>query len=169
EVSRLFSTIENITDINQTIGSIDEVIGFFESRLSQARAQIVVQNRDDLKRLLNLYNAGHPVAISAKAEKLSYLHENVYQDGEIRTDVRPGFDAPGRNVLEMEIFHSLVLSHYSVGLGAQRTHLAMDAVDVQRLRDACDRAITKAAALKGALGEGKPWTVKVLNERSNDA
>ena len=42
----------------------------------------------------------------------------------------------------------------------------MDAADVLRLRDLCDRAIKKADALKRMLGDDE-WSVRVLNETGN--
>ena len=167
EVSKIFSAIETLSDIKQTVGGLDHVIELLLKRLTPERAQDVERNQANIKKLLELYSKDHPVAISIKAEKLSYLHENLYQDAEIITDARPIFDADGTNVVEFIIMHSLVLNHYSYGSGAKRVHFAMDAADVLRLREACDRAVTKAVGLKKALGE--TWAVRILNERGGDA
>lgn len=167
EVSRIFSAIEALSDIKQSVGGADQLAALLAKRLSPPRAQEVKSNQSNIADLLDMYDKNHPVALSIKAEKLGHLHENLYQDGEIITDARPIFDAEGTNILEFIITHSFVLSHYSFGSSTKRAHFAMDSIDVLRLRDACERAIKKATALKGALGE--KWTVKILNDRDDNA
>jgi hypothetical protein len=165
DVSKIFSAIETLSDINHSVGGIDQLTSLLTKRLTPERAQEVATNKDSIRTLLDMYNKDHPLALSMKAEKLSYLHQNLYQDGEIITDARPIFDSDGVKVIEFVIMHSFVLNHYSYGSSGKRTHFAMDSIDVLRLRDACDRAIKKATNLKAALGE--KWTVKILNDRGD--
>jgi hypothetical protein len=167
EVSKIFSAIETLSDIKQSMGGIDQLASILSKRLTSERAQVVEANRADIVMLLDLYNRDHPVALAIKAEKLSYLHQALYQDGEILTDARPVFDAEGKNVLEFVISHSFVLNHYSFGSGPRRLHFAMDSIDVLRLKEVCERAIDKATTLKEALGE--KWPVKILNDRGGNA
>lgn len=168
EVSKIFSAVETLCDIKQSVGGIDQLSALLSKRLTAVRAKEVEENRENIITLLDLFNDNHPVALSIKAEKLSYLHQTLYQDGEVITDARPIFDANGTKVLEFVVWHSLVLNHYSFGSsGPKRLHFAMDSIDVMRLKETCDRAIKKATALKEALGE--KWPVKILNDRGDNA
>ncbi len=167
EVSRMFTALEAIVDIQQNVGGADEVVTLLLKRLTPERAVEVDKHKSDIMKLLALYSKDHPIVLSIKAEKLSYLHENLYQDAEIITDARPVFGSDGTSVVEFIVTHSLVLNHYSFGSGTKRVHFSMDAADVSRLKEACERAETKAASLKSALGGS--WPVRVLNERGSDA
>lgn len=167
DVSRTFTAIENLASISQELSGPEDVIGLLEKRLSPPGVAELQAARDEVTRLLEIYSHSHPVAVSIKAEKLSYLHERLYQDGEIITDARPVFDADGRNLLELVITHALVVNSYSFRSNIERMHFAMDGADVLKLRKACDRAIAKASGLKTALRNG-PWITRVLNERDDD-
>ena len=167
EVSSWFSTLENLIDMRAAgVPKSSEITARLHARLSAPRAEKLKAKEHEFVRVLDAYAADHPIHISMKAQKLSYLHEHLYQDGEIITDVRPIFDGDGTTVREMVITHSFVLNSFSYGEGGRRTHFALDATDLLRLRDTCERAIRKATALKDALG-GRQWTVKVLNETDN--
>jgi hypothetical protein len=162
QANRIFLALENIHELQDRFPKASQIRAVIEARLSQQRAELLAQNGAAFEELLGIYPDEHPLHISFKAEKLSYLHENLYQDGEIITDVRPVFDGSGDTIREMVVAHSLVVAAWSYDR-PKRIHFAMDARDVLRLRDACDRAIRKANAIKGALG-GNAWTVKVLND-----
>lgn len=163
EVKRIFSALENISAIKENTSQPSELVQIVSQRLSTKRSEMLKAKAGDFVKVLDLYTNDHPLHISIKAEKLSFLHENLYQDGEIITDIRPIFDAAGNKILEMIVTHSLVLNSFSYGGGTERTHFAMDAADVLRLRDACERAIKKSATIRDSLG-GNEWNVKVLNE-----
>ncbi len=167
EVSRMFSALEAIVDIQQDAGGADEVVAFLLKRLTPERGVEVDKHKSDIMELLALYSKEHPIVLSIKAEKLSYLHENLYQDAEIITDARPVFGSDGASIVEFIVTHSLVLRHYSFGSSPKRVHFSMDAADVSHLKEACERAETKAASLKSALGGS--WPVRILNERSGNA
>jgi hypothetical protein len=164
DVGGLFSTLENLIDMREAgAAKSAEITSGVLARLSPPRAEKLKPKMVEFVRLLDTYTPDHPIHISIKARKLSYLREHLYQDGEVITDVRPIFDAAGGAVREMVISHSLVVSSFSYGEGGRRTHFALDAADLLRLKDACERAIRKAGTLKEALG-GKQWAVKILNE-----
>jgi hypothetical protein len=95
EVSRAFAALETLDEIKVRYKGSDGVVSILEKRLSPARVEILHKNAEPFKRLLYLYSGDHPLVLSIKAEKISYLHENVYQDGEIITDARPVFNSDG--------------------------------------------------------------------------
>jgi hypothetical protein len=167
EVSRAFSAIENLSSLRSESVGTDAVIALIQRRVNKELVEALVKNKDNLKRVIELYSQSHPVAISIKAEKLSYLHERLYQDAEIITDIRPIFNADGTVVVEMVVTNSLVLSFYTYGSGTERMHFAMDASDVRRLTSICERAARKADALKTTFG-GMPWPLKILNDSDDN-
>jgi hypothetical protein len=164
--SRLFRALDNLHEFKQELRDTREVVALLEKRLSSERAKKLKGCVDQFSKIIDLYSGDHPFFISSKAERLSYLHENLYQDGEIITDARPVFNEDGSKIIEMVVTHSLVVSAYKGGWHGERVHFAMDAADVLRLRDLCERAIQKAAALKEAMA-GCQWEVRVLNESNN--
>jgi hypothetical protein len=168
DVSRIFGALENLAVLREELGGMDKVLALLEKRLSGDIVQELHAKSSQIRAIIETYSASHPISISMKAEKLSYLHETLLQDAEIITDIRPVFNAGGTKILEMIATHSLVVSAYSLGTGARRLHFAMDAGDVLRLRDVCDRAIVKTDSIKKEMG-GMPWITKVLNDESTDS
>jgi hypothetical protein len=167
EVSRIFAALDNLVVLREELGGTDRVLSLLEKRLNPDAIKELEDRREKVREVIELYSSSHPIAISLKAEKLSYLYENILQDAEIITDVRPIFNTDGTKILEMVITHSLVLSTYSPGIGSRRVHFAMDAVDVLKLRRLCDRATVKADSARREMG-GMPWITKVLNDESDD-
>jgi hypothetical protein len=167
EVARIFGALENLSVLREELGSTDAVLNLLEKRLNTDIAERLRPRVGQIKAIIESYIASHPVAISLKAEKLSYLHETLLQDAEIITDVRPVFNADGTKILEMVATHSLIISAYSPGTGSRRLHFALDAADVLKLRRICDRAIVKADSIKRELG-GMPWITRVLNDEPSD-
>lgn len=161
--NKIFQALDNLYEFRIQLHDTQQVLTHLANRLSEPRAKKLEMSAEKFSQVMNVYSDNHPFLLSSKAEKLTYLHENLYQDAEIITDARPVFTADGGYIVEMVITHSLVLSSYRRGVRSERSHFAMDAADVLRLRDLCDRAIKKANVLKDALG-GNKWTVKVLNE-----
>jgi RIO-like serine/threonine protein kinase len=92
------------------------------------------------------------VVIAYKAQKLTYLRENIYQESEIITEVRPVFDQKAGQILEYLVTHSLIATYFRHGR-YENIHLAMDMADVLKLRRLCDRAILKAKTLQSDLGD----------------
>ena len=106
----------------------------------------------NLKGRMEAISDDSPLLISSKAEKLAYERANVVNSTRIITDIRPVFDSGGTRILEMVITHSLMVycnddSEYE---------FALDASDVSRLREQCDRARVKAGTLLNAM-EGMRW------------
>ena len=161
--SRVLNTLDNLHEFRQQSKSTPEVVGAISKRLNASRAETLISKADKIIHLIDIYNHDHPFMIISKSERLSYLHENLYQDAEIITNITPIFSEEAQKLIRLVVTHSLVVSIYRRGSRAERLHLAMDAADVIRLRDLCDRAITKANTLKESL-VGETWEVQVLNE-----
>jgi hypothetical protein len=98
------------------------------------------------------YERDNAVSLSYKAQRLTYMRENVYQQAEIITDARPVFDEKGQKIVEYIIAHYLVITYFRHGR-VENVHLALDAADVLKLHNVCDRAVIKARALKNELGD----------------
>ena len=98
--------MDNLFDIRQQVNSSSEVVGLLSTRLTDGREKQLITCEFGLAKLIDLYAADHPFLLASKAERLSYLHQNLYQDGDIITDVRPIFDTAGARVVEMIVTHS---------------------------------------------------------------
>jgi hypothetical protein len=161
---KLFNALQNLSIIAAELEGADAA---FE-RLSGALDKEIAKDWDQKKRpiltALQRYSDNNPIAITIKAERLTYFHEKLYRDGEIITEVRPVYNEAGDSVIEMVILQSLVVTHSFANGQWHRTHVAMDAADVLKLRKACDRAIMKAKTLKATLDRAKLRTEIVRDE-----
>lgn len=95
----------------------------------------------------------------AKSIQLQYQHANVLLDTQLVTDIRPVMDSEGTQVLAGIICHTLQLEYRGDGRTKKLT-LALDSLDLEMLRKACERAGTKEQALKSYLAEPYPVTAK---------
>jgi hypothetical protein len=89
-------------------------------------------------------------AITSKAAKLAYDFASLLRNARVITDARPVFsnetDAEP-DIVGMVVSHVLRLDYEN----ADQQHslsIVMDQLDVQKLRDACDRALLKASAIE---------------------
>ena len=111
-------------------------------------------HRAEIEKVSKEFASNNPIAISFKAQKLAYLHERILRDAEIITDLRPVFDDSGKNILEVMVAHTLVVTTTNSGR-TERVHFAMDAGDVLQLRKACERAVEKARAIQSTFEKSK--------------
>jgi hypothetical protein len=168
DLQDIFYALENLRSLAVEFGSPENVL-IRLSDVKQDVAKRLEENKDRLLQAISEYQPDDPVAITFKAQRLTYLHERIYRDAEIITDIRPVFDGAGKNVLEVIISHSLVAS-ITVSGRTERISLAMDAGDVVKLRAACDRAIEKAKSLNSALnGSDLKWKVQILRGQDDGA
>ncbi len=169
DLQDIFYALENLRSLAVEFGSPENVLIRIVSDVKQDVAKRLEENKDRLLQAISEYQADDPLAITFKAQKLTYFHERIYRDAEIITDIRPIFDGAGKNVLEVIISHSLVAS-ITVSGRTERISLAMDAGDVVKLRAACDRAIEKAKSLNSALnGSDLKWKVQILRGQDDGA
>lgn len=164
----VFTALENLRFLEVEFGSSEQAVIRIEAAVDQALAQRIAAKRPELLRAMGVYLDENPILVSFKAQRLSYLHERIYRDAEILTDVRPVFDDPGGKILECIISHSLVITHSTAGR-QERFHLTLDAEDVLKLRKACDRAIIKAQTLKNTLGRNADWNIHMLRDETDGA
>lgn len=113
---------------------------------------------------VDAYVGSNPVSQTFKAQKLMYLHEKIFHEGEIITEARPVYSEDAKKILQMIVTHSLVCTYTDASIGSElcSIHLTMDGLDVVALRDACERAIVKSATLKQALEKESGWNVVVV-------
>ena len=169
DLQDIFYALENLRSLAVEFGSPENVLIRLVSDVKQDVAKRLEENKDRLLQAISEYQPDDPVAITFKAQRLTYFHERIYRDAEIITDIRPIFDGAGKNVLEVIISHSLVAS-ITVSGRTERISLAMDAGDVVKLRAACDRAIEKAKSLNSALnGSDLKWKVQILRGQDDGA
>jgi len=101
------------------------------------------------KRLLGIEAFG----IGSKALNLQYEHEHSFCSARILTDARPVYGQdPKSSPKAVVIIHTLKLSyHQESGEVTKDFYVAMDAADIGALKQALDRAQSKAVGLKSLL------------------
>ena len=88
--------------------------------------------------------------VTAKASKLAYDFASLLRNARLITDARPVFSdeqSTQPDIVGMVVSHVLRLDCEN----ADQQHslsIVMDQLDVQKLRDACDRALLKASAIE---------------------
>jgi hypothetical protein len=105
------------------------------------------------QRLIRLFNI-ETLLIAAKALDVLLTNENTFCSARILTDIRPVFGSDvGVPPSAAVIVHMLDLSCHHEG-ELKHFYIAMDTVDIQRLREVLDRADLKAQSLKGVIERG---------------
>ena len=162
DVEDIFYALENLRRLRIEFGTLDDVLVRIIAGVEADVSEWLKENKERLLQAVSEYGDDHPVAITYKAQRLAYLHERIFRDAEIITDLRPIFDAPGKNVREVIIAQTLVVSMVVSGR-TERITLAMDAGDLVKLRAACDRAFEKAKSLNAAMDSSDlKWKVQIL-------
>jgi hypothetical protein len=149
---KIFNGFENLTNLSEEFGSTNKMLDDLIVNLDERVSAKLKAKKEAIGLAIEEYAQGNAVSLSYKAQRLTYLRENIYQQSEIITDARPVFDTRGEKIVEYLITHNLVITYFSQGRPAN-VHLALDAADVLKLRKACDRAVIKAKALKSELGD----------------
>lgn len=98
----------------------------------------------------------HAIFISMKAQMLAYSHQHLLTGAQLVTDVRPVFDTAGKEILETVITHTLSIHYSDSTRDASTMAFAVDAEDIEHLRKACERALTKGEVLKEKFAEFHP-------------
>jgi hypothetical protein len=150
---KVFNALENLRNLAEEFGAPEKMLDDLILHLDEGISTKLKQKKEAIARAVREYGQDNAVSLSYKAQRITYMRENIYQQAEIITDARPVFDEKGENVVEYLITHNMVVTYFRNGRGAENVHLAMDAADVLKLRKACDRAVVKAKALKRELGD----------------
>jgi len=101
----------------------------------------------------------------SKSRQLTFAHQNILTESNIITELRPVFNTAGDKVLQMVLTHYLLIE-YTDGIRSNRIQLALDAADIEDLKDRCERAEKKTATLKQAL-ENQPWQMTIPRETTH--
>lgn len=106
-----------------------------------------------------------PVRLVTKAMELSYDYANLLQNARILTDLRPFFDESGDQVEGAVVTQTLRIGFRSDD-GPHELSLALDLQDIKKLREQCDRAITKAKSIHSEFTSStmKPCLISGENE-----
>jgi hypothetical protein len=149
---KVFNALENLRNLSEEFGTPIRTLDEIALTLPEKISSRLIAKKNEIADLVNSYSSDNGVRLSYKAQRLTYLRENIYQEAEVITDARPVFDSAGDSVVEYLITHSLVATYFRQGR-LENIHLVMDAADVLKLRKALDRAIIKARALSSDLGD----------------
>lgn len=158
---RIFNTLENLVAFKDDLGGPDKAIARVMKSLPEETKKKYEENIDKLISLFEIYDKNNPIAISYKAQRLTYLRNKLIHDSEIISDARPIFNEAGDNIVEFVVTHELILTLLVDG-SFKREHLTLDHADILALRKACDRALIKSGTIKKTL-EGK-LKVEVLRD-----
>lgn len=91
---------------------------------------------------------------ASKAIDLAYEYANLFQSARIVTDIRPVFDESASEIAAAVISQTLRI-YFSSEEGDHSLSIALDQLDLERLRESCDRAIKKARVAQKLIGESK--------------
>jgi hypothetical protein len=101
-------------------------------------------------RLVKIFEGRTGLEISMKAMGVVLDQDRVFLHARILTDIRPVFNEDGDTVHAAVIIHNLRI-HYVVDSEHKDFYVALDASDIRALREALDRAETKAQSLRTML------------------
>lgn len=114
--------------------------------------------------LFGQIDESHPFSIIQKSSHLTYAHEKVLREARIITDVRPVFQGESDDISRAVVIHKLQIDYSTAG-ERRRFEVALDAGDVTSLKKACQRAETKASAVRKSMPS---WLVIIPREKSTD-
>lgn len=95
-----------------------------------------------------------PLSIRQKARDLTYAHQHVLLDASLITDLRPIYNESGDKMHAMVLTHVLSITHQD-GSDSRRIEFALDAADVEKLRNLANRALLKTQTARAALAGTK--------------
>lgn len=104
--------------------------------------------------------ASQAIRTLVKSIELTYDYANLVQSINVITDIRPVFDDAADHVIGAVVSFTLRLT-YENGSNVQSLSLAIDAEDVEKLRDQCDRALKKAETGRHHFADTKGTTTRI--------
>jgi hypothetical protein len=152
EARQIFFAIDQLSSMAKKLGGLEKAIDRVLEIFGKENLSDLEKKRAQITKSLAAYTEDNPVAISVKAQRLTYLRENMLADAEIITDARPIYNTKGDKIFEFVITHSLVITSNSDDGKTVKIHFSIDAEDILTLFKACERAILKAHTLKQELG-----------------
>jgi hypothetical protein len=172
DVERILQTMMNLhrvrkrlqLDVAQFVRHVSPTIAARLSRKYPGEVDAWRNAEAAIAEFLGSISEEHPLTILTKAEHLALSYENLFTDARLLTDIRPVFDSSGTKVIEYLIAHTLLIEYYAEPK-RREIALALDASDVVRLKQLCERAETKAATLKKTF-EDEKWRSFVVGEQN---
>jgi hypothetical protein len=104
---------------------------------------------------------------AAKAFDLSYDYANLFDNMRIITDLRPVFDDEHASLIGGIVRHVLRLSYVSMG-DQTSLSIAIDRKDIEDIRQWCDEALKKEAALAGYMAQPSPIQLVTSREERDE-
>jgi len=109
------------------------------------------EDRKILKdRLVRIFEGRKGLKITMKALGVLVDQDHAFYHARILTDIRPVFNDKGDSVDAAVVVHNLRI-HYGENSDHKDFYVALDASDIQSLREVLDRADAKAKCLQGLL------------------
>jgi hypothetical protein len=114
----------------------------------------------------NLISHRH-IKHAAKAFDLSYDYANIFEDARLITDLRPVFDDEHSALIGGIVRHVIRLSYSSIG-ELTTLSIVMDRKNIEDLREWCDEALKKEAALISYMLTPNPIEVITSREERDE-
>ena len=121
---------------------------FTRAGLDSGKAPVFVE------RLSKILTATSGLRLTTKALEVLMEEEHVFYSARILTDVRPIFTDDVKKVEAAIIVHNLRI-HFGKDNAHKNFYVALDTIDIAKLREVLDRAEAKASVLQGLL-QGLP-------------
>lgn len=103
--------------------------------------------------------------VAAKSANLAYDYANLLRNARVITDVRPVFDDSVESIDGAVVSHVLRLKYTGID-DETSLSIVMDATDIQRLLEECERALSKGNLVRNWLRDGKPIQCHVTGAKS---
>lgn len=105
--------------------------------------------------------------VATKSANLAYDYANLLRSARIITDVRPVFDDSVECIEGAVVSHVLRLKY--TGLDDETSvSIVLDAADVERLQEECNRALSKGKLAQEWLSKGKPIQCHITGTDGDD-
>jgi hypothetical protein len=156
-VNQLRDTIGLVDDLDAT--AISELI--VNLALLSRRFALSTLISEEMERWSNVAPglegilASDKLVALAKSIQLRY-DQNLFTEASVVTDVRPIFDREATALLGSIVCHSLRVTFAEEGGDQKNVMVSVDARDLQRLIDVCQRALIKERTLKAYLAAPVP-------------
>lgn len=105
-------------------------------------------------RITKIFECSYKLSLTAKVSDVSTEHSHVFFSARVFTDIRPIFTEDATSIDAAVLIHHLVI-HYGENNDHKDFNVALDASDVQSLRQVLDRADKKAALLRELVDKSK--------------
>lgn len=109
-----------------------------------------LNNWDDVAAKFELLLDCEAILTVTKFLELSYDYCQLWKNGKILTDIRPVFNSDGTKINGTLVSYTLRVN-YDDAEGCHNLSFALDEADILKLKEECDRALTKAKTASAAM------------------